>query len=153
LKPSQRPRILSRSIRARATGRVSAEEEGVKARSFLHRQALGAVLSAALAAFGAAAPAFADCYDLLGCDNRDLFSKHYDYLASVAEGPNCGFLYIMRNRIYQEHGYCFATPQAVSALGNNGCSITDQAAVPLSNIERANIAAIQSAERAKGCAP
>ena len=93
-------------------------------------------------------PALADCYDLVGCDNKDLFSKHYDdYLGSIADGPNCGFLYMMRNRIYQQHGYCFSTARAISALGNAGCSIKNQAAVPLSNIERANIATIQRAER------
>jgi YARHG domain-containing protein len=107
-----------------------------------------------LAVIGIATPAVADCYDLVGCDNKDLFSNHYaDYLASVANGPNCGFLYMMRNRIYQEHGYCFATARAIAALGNAGCSISNQAAVPLSAIERANIATIQRAERAKGCAP
>lgn len=104
-----------------------------------------------LAAVGVAAPTLADCYDILGCDNKTLFSNNYGYLGSVADGPNCGFLYMMRNRIYQEHGYCFTTARAIAALGNAGCSITNQAAVPLSNIERANIATIQRAEAAKNC--
>jgi hypothetical protein len=107
-----------------------------------------------LAAVGIVTPALADCYDLVGCDNKDSFSRHYDdYLGSIADGPNCDFLYMMRNRIYQQHGYCFSTARAISALGNAGCSIKNQAAVPLSNIERANIATIQRAERAKNCAP
>ena len=119
---------------------------------------LGSKLRAAafglLAAVGIMTPALADCYDLVGCDNKDLFSKHYDdYLGSVANGPNCDFLFMMRNRIYQQHGYCFSTERAISTLGNAGCSIRNQAAVPLSNIERANIATIQQAERAKNCAP
>jgi len=29
----------------------------------------------------------------------------------------------MRNRIYQQHGYCFPTARAISALGNDGYSI------------------------------
>ena len=107
-----------------------------------------------LAAVGIVTPALADCYDLVGCDNKDSFSKHYDdYLGSIADGPNCDFLYMMRNRIYQQHGYCFSTARAISALGNAGCTTNNQAAVPLSNIERANIATIQRAERAKNCAP
>jgi hypothetical protein len=111
-------------------------------------------IAALVAALWTATPALADCYDLIGCDDKDAFSKHYeDYLGSVADGPNCGFLYMMRNRIYQERGYCFATARAISAFGNDGCSIKDQAAVPLSSIQRANIATIQRAEKAKGCTP
>jgi hypothetical protein len=112
-----------------------------------------AVVIGVLAAIGVATPVLADCYDVVGCDNRNLFSKNYSYLGSVANGPNCSFLYMMRNRIYQEHGYCFTTAAAISTLGNAGCSINNQAAVPLSNIERANIATIQRAEKAKGCTP
>jgi len=107
-----------------------------------------------LAAVGTVTAAAADCYDLVGCDNKDLFSRHYDdYLGSIANGPNCDFLYMMRNRIYQQHGYCFSTARAISALGNAGCTTKNQAAVPLSNIERANIATIQRAERARNCPP
>jgi hypothetical protein len=113
----------------------------------------GSVAAGILAAIASATPALADCYDVVGCDNKDLFSKGYSYLGSVADGPNCAFLYMMRNRIYQEQGYCFATARAIAALGNAGCSIHSQAAVPLSSIEQANIATIQRAEKAKGCAP
>jgi hypothetical protein len=117
---------------------------------------LGSIFEAAaislLAAVLVVTPALADCYDLVGCDNKDLFSKHYgDYLGSIADGPNCDFLYMMRNRIYQQHGYCFSTERAISTLGNAGCSIRNQAAVPLSDIERANIATIQRAESIRRC--
>ena len=113
---------------------------------------LRAAALALFAAVGIATPTLADCYDLVGCDNKDLFSKHYgDYLGSIADGPNCDFLYMMRNRIYQQHGYCFSTERAISTLGNAGCSIRNQAAVPLSDIERANIATIQRAESIRRC--
>jgi hypothetical protein len=98
-----------------------------------------------------ATPVLADCYDLVGCSDRDHFSSHYNYLASVASGPTCDFLYQMRNRIYAEHGYCFSTPRGISEIGNDGCHIHDQAAVPLSEIERSNVATIIRAERAKHC--
>jgi hypothetical protein len=99
----------------------------------------------------AAAPALADCYDLLGCSNKDAFSKHYSYLADPQGGPTCDFLYQMRNRIYAEHGYCFKTARGVSEIGNDGCHISDMTKVPLSQLERNNIATIQKAERAKRC--
>jgi hypothetical protein len=109
-------------------------------------------LAAGAAAVAAiAAPVMADCYDLLGCTNSSNFAAHYSYLVS-SDGPTCDFLYVMRNQIYAEHGYCFKTARAISELGNDGCHIYNQSAVPLSNIERRNIATISRAERAKNCA-
>jgi hypothetical protein len=112
-----------------------------------------AIAAGALVATMAAAPAIADCYDVVGCTNKTLFSKNYGYLGSVSDGPSCDFLYMMRNRIYAQHGYCFKTARGISEIGNSGCYISNQAAVPLSNIERDNIATIQKAERAKSCPP
>jgi len=114
----------------------------------LRRVVLMAVGAAAISLAG---PVLADCYDVVGCSNHNLFSRHYsDYLAAD-DGPTCDFLYQMRNRIYAEHGYCFKTARGIDEIGNDGCHINNQAAVPLSNIERSNIATIQRAERAKSC--
>ena len=96
-------------------------------------------------------PVRADCYDILGCSNTSLFSRHFDYLGSVANGPKCDFLYLMRNAIYKEHGYCFKTARARSEFSNDGCHIDNIAAVPLNLVERANIATIIRAERLKHC--
>jgi hypothetical protein len=109
--------------------------------------ALAAVLAAGLGVAGAAA---ADCYDVVGCTNQNLFSYHYRYLVS-RYGPTCDFLYQMRNRIYAEHGYCFKTPRGIAEIGNRGCYLYDQGAVRLSRIEQSNVATIQGAERAKFC--
>ena len=54
-------------------------------------------------------------------------------------------------KVYAQHGYCFKTARGISEIGNQGCYITNQAAVPLSHIEQLNIATIQRAERAKAC--
>jgi hypothetical protein len=98
-----------------------------------------------------ASPVLADCYDILGCTDRNAFSAHYsDYLVAH-DGPTCDFLYTMRNLIYAQHGYCFKTARGVSEIGNNGCHISDMAAVPLSQIERNNVATIKRAEQAKNC--
>lgn len=99
-----------------------------------------------------ATPVLADCYDLVGCTDRNDFNRHYGYLVA-RDGPNCDFLYQMRNRIYAEHGYCFVTPRAIEEIGNDGCYIHDQSRVPLSRIERNNVAVIHRAEVAKGCTP
>ena len=112
-----------------------------------------AIAGCALMATMVAGPALADCYDVVGCTDKNAFSANYGYLASVADGPSCDFLYMMRNRIYAQHGYCFKTARGISEIGNAGCHIADQSAVPLSNIERNNIATIKKAEGAKACPP
>jgi hypothetical protein len=97
-----------------------------------------------------ASPVFADCYDLLGCTDKNAFSAHYSYLVA-ADGPTCDFLYVMRNQIYAQHGYCFKTARGIQEMGNANCHIADMAAVRLSQIERNNVATIQRAETAKRC--
>jgi hypothetical protein len=110
-----------------------------------------AVLVIAALAVSLASPVLAACYDLLGCTNSADFSRHYsDYLASP-NGPTCDFLYQMRNQIYADHGYCFATARGIAEIGNQGCSIHNQSQVPLSNVERNNVAVILRAENARGC--
>ncbi len=97
-----------------------------------------------------ASPVLADCYDILGCTDKDAFSAHYSYLVA-ADGPTCDFLYTMRNLIYSQHGYCFKTARAIQEIGNSGCRFQNMADVPLSRIERNNVATIQRAETAKRC--
>ena len=104
----------------------------------------GALIAALLAA--TAGTAAADCYDVFGCSNRDLFA-----VRDLVAGPNCEFLWTMRNRIYQENGYCFKTARAIATLGNQGCRYLREGDVPMNRVERANVAAITRAEAALGC--
>lgn len=92
------------------------------------------------------AAAQADCYDVFGCADRTYFRA-----ADLADGPNCDFLYTMRNTIYKQHGYCFTTQRAIALFGNAGCLYDDVGQVPLNTYERANVATILSVERAEGC--
>jgi hypothetical protein len=90
--------------------------------------------------------ALADCYDVFGCSNRNAFRLH-----DLLSGPNCDFLYTMRNAIYAEHHYCFRTPRGIATFGNAGCVSNDPGALGLNGIERANAATILKAERTLGC--
>jgi hypothetical protein len=90
--------------------------------------------------------AYADCYDVFGCTDRNRFN-----FEQLANGPNCEFLYEMRNRIYAEHHYCFKTARAISTLGNEGCRYDNMNQVRLSPIESANAVTILRVEQAKGC--
>jgi len=103
--------------------------------------------AAAVAALTLAAnAAAADCYDVFGCTDRNHFR-----LQDLVSGPNCEFLYVMRNRIYAQHGYCFQTPRAIATLGNAGCVTANANALGLNAVELANAATILQAERAMGC--
>ena len=88
----------------------------------------------------------AECYDVFGCSDRNYFRAN-----DLMDGPNCDFLYTMRNSIYKERGYCFATPRAIQTFGNAGCRFDNVNEVPLNRFERANVATIQSAEQAMRC--
>ncbi len=93
-----------------------------------------------------ALPAQAACYDVFGCSDRTLFR-----VSDLRGGPNCEFLWTMRNEIYKERGYCFRTQRAIGAFGNDGCQYQDQSAVPLNRFERANVGAISQVEREMSC--
>jgi hypothetical protein len=109
---------------------------------------LNARLTLALVLSILAAPmAKADCYDVFGCTAQNAFR-----LNDLLNGPNCEFLYVMRNRIYAEHGYCFRTPRAISTLGNDNCHVADVGQLGLNRLEQANAATILHAEHIKGCA-
>ncbi|MFN3746986.1 MAG: YARHG domain-containing protein [Hyphomicrobiaceae bacterium] len=108
-------------------------------------------VAVALAISGSSS-ASAACYDILGCTDRDLFSRNFAYLAAPPPiGPSCDFLWEMRNGIFAEHGYCFRTARGKAIFGNEGCRYYDQQSVPLNWIEWDNVATIRRAERLKSC--
>lgn len=64
---------------------------------------------------------------------------------------SCNALYVERNGIYRDAGYCFKTARAIKTFGNAGCQFDDINDVPLSTSQRRVIKSIVAAERAKGC--
>ncbi|MCJ2052022.1 YARHG domain-containing protein [Methylobacterium sp. J-070] len=66
---------------------------------------------------------------------------------------SCDDLWYARNAIYKVSGYCFRSPRAVRAFGNDGCQFDQEADVPLSTSQRERLAQIREAERQLGCAP
>ena len=90
-------------------------------------------------------PARANCYELIGCSNKD------DYKLSDLMQLGCQPLWEVRNWIYKENGYCFHTAKAIAAFGNAGCKYDNAAVVPLNATERHNVATIKKAEAKKGC--
>ena len=93
-------------------------------------------------------PASADCYDVFGCSDANYFRA-----TDLRSGPNCEFLWEMRNSILSQRGYCFHTQRGIQAFGNQGCKFADVDQVPLNRFERANVSTIRSVETSLGCAP
>ena len=63
----------------------------------------------------------------------------------------CKDLWMRRNTLFQDGGYCFQSPRAIKQFGNAGCQYDDESAVPLSDYARDDIRQIKAAEKAKGC--
>jgi YARHG domain len=63
----------------------------------------------------------------------------------------CTRLWVERNQIYKNEGYCFKTARAIRYFGNAGCIYDNEADVPLSRAERERIAYLISQERRFGC--
>ena len=92
-----------------------------------------------------AAPARPDCYEDIGCTDSDMMS------AGDLKEMSCQNLWHVRNRIYDENGYCFTTVRGRKAFDNSDCWVRSQSKVKLSAVERHNVNAIVEAEAANGC--
>jgi hypothetical protein len=90
---------------------------------------LSAVVLAALIAAPTAAPAVAQNYWAM----------------------SCGQLWSERNAYYKARGYCFKTPAAIRAFGNEGCYVERERDIRFTPAERRRIERIRAAERDLGC--
>ncbi len=63
----------------------------------------------------------------------------------------CGELWVERNQIYKDNGYCFKTRDAIRYFGNAGCVYDDQNDVPLSTREQRRVQQLIREERRNGC--
>jgi hypothetical protein len=105
----------------------------------------GVALGTLTFAVFAGGPAYADCYENIGCTDSD------EYDVDDLEELSCENLWFVRNRIYDENGYCFKTDRAREQFDNSDCWVKNQANVKLSTVERHNVDAIVEAEEANGC--
>lgn len=89
-------------------------------------------------------PAYAGCH-LIDCVENVFIKRE-----QVAK-KSCEDLWILRNSIYKDAGYCFKSARAIKWFGNAGCQHDDEAAVPLNDYQRANAKLLQSVAAEKGC--
>lgn len=66
---------------------------------------------------------------------------------------SCRGLWYERNAIFKAAGYCFRSARGIEAFGNAGCQFDDEADVPLSTRQRAQVAELRASERRLGCSP
>ena len=70
--------------------------------------------------------------------------------AALAQ-DSCSALWLERNQIYKDAGYCFKTARAIRTFGNAGCVYDFEGEVALSVQERRRVAEIVRTERYLGC--
>lgn len=102
-----------------------------------------ATTAAALTVCGAST-AHAGCH-LIDCVENVVITE------KQVASKSCEDLWILRNSIYKDAGYCFKSPKAIKWFGNSGCSYDDEAAVPLNDYQRANAKLLRAVSEKKGC--
>lgn len=106
------------------------------------------VIATLLLAVALPQAASAACFDdlgLSGCPNLETFP------IEDLQRLSCQGLWLVRNSIYNDNGYCFRTQAAIDQFDNSDCSITDSTQLPFNRYEQANIDRIVRIERQKGC--
>jgi hypothetical protein len=85
------------------------------------------------------------CYENVGCPHKDRISE-----AQIRD-LSCQNLWLVRNTIFHQRGYCFQTPRGRAEFDNSRCLSNSISELKLSSVERANVAALRKLERRKGC--
>ncbi len=64
---------------------------------------------------------------------------------------SCTQLWRTENTLLKRRGFCFTDPKAIKAFGNDGCTVTLESRLPLTERERQDRARIILARRMKLC--
>lgn len=88
----------------------------------------------------------AACFESgVGCPNDHYIPR------SILKTLSCDALWIVRNSIFDERGFCFKSARALETFSNEGCYVTDASRLNFNAFERTNIDRIVALERQKGC--
>jgi YARHG domain-containing protein len=85
------------------------------------------------------------CYENVGCPHKDRISE-----AQIRD-LSCQNLWLVRNTIFHQRGYCFQTTRGRAEFDNSRCSASSISELKLSHVEKANVATLKKLERRKGC--
>lgn len=103
-----------------------------------------ALILAALHSMGSS-PVRAGCH-LIDC------LENVDIKASDLKEHSCEQLWVLRNSVYHEQGYCFRSDKARKWFASTNCKFDDIRLVPLNDYQRKNIEVVQGVEQQKACA-
>lgn len=73
------------------------------------------------------------------------------FSAPASAQTTCDNLWLRRNAIYKNAGYCFKTSRAISMFGNAGCKYDDIKDLPLSERDREAISDVSRLEASARC--
>jgi hypothetical protein len=85
-----------------------------------------------------------------GCHLIDCVEDTY-VQPSELKRTSCETLWVLRNSIYKDAGYCFKTDRAKQFFGNKGCRFDAIEEVPLNDYQRHNVKVIRTVETGKSC--
>ncbi len=85
------------------------------------------------------------CYENIGCPHKDLISE------DQIEDFSCENLWLVRNTIFHQRGYCFQTARGRANFDNSHCLSSSTSELKLTEIENQNVATIRDMEHRKGC--
>lgn len=64
---------------------------------------------------------------------------------------DCQELWVARNQIYKDNGYCFTSARAITYFGNGGCQYHSTGALPASSYDRTLLRRIKESESGQRC--
>jgi hypothetical protein len=85
------------------------------------------------------------CYENVGCPHKDRISE------AQARELSCQNLWLVRNTIFHQRGYCFHSARGRTEFDNSRCSANSISELQLSPVEEANVEMLRKLERSKGC--
>jgi hypothetical protein len=85
------------------------------------------------------------CYEGVGCPHKDRITD------AQARGLSCDNLWLVRNTIFHQRGYCFQSGRGQKEFSNSRCAVRTVTDLKLSDVEKGNVATLERIERGKGC--
>ena len=92
-----------------------------------------------------ASPTLAACYEGLGCTDTEIFTPE------ALSAQSCEVLWVVRNQLLHDEGFCLTDRAAVEKFGNAQCSIDNPDYLQFNRFEQTNYEAIRKAEADKSC--
>lgn len=85
------------------------------------------------------------CYEGVGCPHKDAISE------AQAGTLSCDNLWLVRNTIFHQRGYCFQSVRGQKEFSNARCTTRTVSELALSEVEKRNVTTLERVERRKGC--